>query len=231
MIKTLVLIKRMTQTNPDIQETRQRLLDAAGEIFAEQGFRHATIREICEKAGANVAAVNYHFRDKEGLYIEVIRYAHRCLTIQDPAELSRISNAPPEQRLAAFIRNFMHQLFAPGKPAWHGKLVTREMIEPTSALDQLVEQEIRPRSLYLMSIVRELIGPEAPDADISLATLSVISQCVFYRHAQPVLARLRPQLKFTPEEVAKLAAHITRFSLAALKSCHFSKPGENPRGA
>ncbi|MGE5609642.1 MAG: CerR family C-terminal domain-containing protein [Bacillota bacterium] len=220
----------MTQNNHDIQETRQRLLDAAGEIFAEQGFRHTTIREICERAGANVAAVNYHFRDKEGLYSEVIRYAHRCLTIQNPAEFAQMSHAPAEQRLAAFISNFMHQLFAPGKSAWHGKLVTREMVEPTSALDHLVEQEIRPRSLYLMSLVRELIGPEAPDADVSLATLSVISQCVFYRHAQPVLARLRPQLKFTPEEVAKLAAHITRFSLVALKNWSCSKPGANPQG-
>ena len=59
-------------------KTRQRLLEAAGEIFAEQGFRQTTVRDICARAGANVAAVNYHFGDKEKLYSEVLRFAHGC---------------------------------------------------------------------------------------------------------------------------------------------------------
>ncbi len=57
-------------------ETRRQLLEAAGAVFAEAGFRNATVREICHQAGANIAAVNYHFGDKETLYSEVLRYAH-----------------------------------------------------------------------------------------------------------------------------------------------------------
>ena len=58
-------------------ETRRQLLEAAGEVFATAGFRNATVREICRRAGANLAAVNYHFGDKEALYAEVLRYAQQ----------------------------------------------------------------------------------------------------------------------------------------------------------
>ena len=53
--------------------TRDKLIEAAGSVFAERGYRAATIREICRRAGANVAAVNYTFGDKMGLYTEVLR--------------------------------------------------------------------------------------------------------------------------------------------------------------
>jgi len=53
------------------QEKRRRLLEAAGEVFAEHGFKGATIQEISQRASANIASVNYHFRDKETLYHEV----------------------------------------------------------------------------------------------------------------------------------------------------------------
>ena len=62
---------------PDLK-TRQRVLEAAVEVFAEQGFRKTTVRDICKRAHANVAAINYHFRDKEGLYTAVLQYAHQC---------------------------------------------------------------------------------------------------------------------------------------------------------
>src|SRR6185369_9257695 len=104
-----------------------------------------------------------------------------------------------------------------GRPAWHGKLLSREMIEPTQALDQLVEEELRPRSKHLQSIVRALLGPKADEDEVRLTGLSIVAQCVFYHHARAVVTRLYPKMKFTPKEIEVLGAHITRFSLAALK--------------
>src|SRR5262245_11814772 len=90
---------------PAQARTRQRLLDAGGEIFSEQGFHRATVREICERAGANVAAVNYHFRDKQGLYAEVLKHAHAmALGRADARALAEKAAAmPPEARLRSFI--------------------------------------------------------------------------------------------------------------------------------
>src|SRR5690349_9980692 len=119
-------------TDQDLQDraaTRQRLLEAAGEVFADVGFQRATVRDICQRAGANVAAVNYHFRDKEGLYGEVLRYAHQAAMAENVEAIEAMRSGaamPAEQRVRIFIRTFLLRAFHPGKQCWHGKLVARE---------------------------------------------------------------------------------------------------------
>ena len=126
------------------RETRLRLLEAAGEVFAEQGYRRATVRDICSRADANIAAVNYHFGDKEKLYIR-----HCSIGWAKPAEISARTAAcrpprPPEQRLHAFIRSWLFRMLGKGMPAWHGKLMAREMSEPTAGFDTILAESIRP---------------------------------------------------------------------------------------
>ena len=198
-------------------DTRQRLLEAAGEVFAEYGFRKATVREICKRANANIAAVNYHFRDKDGLYSAVLQYAHQCASKKYPPDLGLDSDATAKQQLFAFARSFLLRIFDNGRLAWHGKLMAREMIEPTRALDALVENEIRPFANRLELIVRKLLDVRASDKLVCLCARSIVAQCVFYHHARPVINRLYPNQKYDPEEIEQLAKHITRFSLGALK--------------
>lgn len=196
--------------------TRQQLLTAAGEVFAESGFRNATVREICERAGANIAAVNYHFRDKETLYVEVLRYAQAQALEKYPPLLGTGADAPPQQKLLAFVRSLLLRLLDDGPVAWHGKLMSREMIEPSTALDAVVQERIRPMADQLRGIVAELLGCPPEDERARCCLLSVVSQCVFYHHCRPMLARLFPQQRFDAAAVEKLADHITRFSLAAM---------------
>ncbi len=199
-------------------ETRRQLLEAAGEVFAEAGFRDATVREICRRAGANVAAVNYHFGDKETLYTEVLRYAHGKALEKYPPLLDVPADAPPEQKLRAFVLSFLLRIFDRGPNAWHGKLMSREMIEPTAALDSLVEERMRPMAGQLREIVAEILGCPPDDERVRLCGMSVVSQCVFYHHCRPVVSRLFPnQLPQEAADVERLAGHITRFSLAAMK--------------
>jgi len=197
-------------------ETRERLLDAAGEIFAEQGFRAATIREICERAHANIAAVNYYYRDKETLYSEAANYALDLLE-----EKLRPLDVPPpdasaEQALRDFIARFLSGLLG-DKPAWHSKLMARELIEPTSFLDRAIEEVCRPHMQQLASIIKRILGHDANSEQIHMCCNSIVGQCVVYAHSRPVLARLYPHDLTTPEFVERLAEHITRFSLAGLK--------------
>ena len=205
-------------------ETRRQLLEAAGGVFAEVGFRDATVREICRRAGANVAAVNYHFGDKEKLYAEVLRYAHSKALEKYPLLLDVAADAPPEKRLRAFVHSLLLRIFAKGPAAWHGKLMTREMIEPSAALDSLVEERMRPMAGQLWQIVADLLDCPPNHERVRLFAFSVVSQCVFYHHCRPVVSRLFP--KEEPLDAAgieRLANHIARFSLAAMKNLPATK--------
>jgi hypothetical protein len=91
------------------------------------------------------------------------------------------------------------------------------MVEPTAALDALVEAEMRPMSAQLQKILRELLGTNIPEKTVRLCTMSVVSQIVFYHHCRPVIERLHPELRYAPKDVEHLAEHIASFSLAAIR--------------
>ncbi|HZN69776.1 MAG TPA: CerR family C-terminal domain-containing protein [Tepidisphaeraceae bacterium] len=199
-------------------ETRDRLLQAAGEVFAAVGFRRATVREICKLAGANVAAVNYHFGDKEGLYAATVHYAHLCATRHDAvAAAVAARDVPPERRLHAFVRTFFLGILEDGRPAWHAKLMAREIAEPTAVLDEIAQQTVRPRLATLSAIIREIVGPAAPQALVHRCARSVVGQILFYHFARPMLERVFPDEPLNASRVDELADHVTGFCLHALR--------------
>jgi AcrR family transcriptional regulator len=207
----------MGRRNQNLQ-MRDELLEAAGEVFAEKGFAKATVRAICDRAGANVAAINYYFRDKEGLYREAIKHWSEISRQKYPPDFGLGGNPTAEQRLGAFIRSFLFRILDKSRPGWHGKLMTREMVEPTDALDELVESAYRPMTEQLRQIVRELGAGRLSKTEVRLCARSIMGQCLYYRHARPVIARLDPEETFEAADVERFAAHITRFSLAAIKA-------------
>jgi AcrR family transcriptional regulator len=206
--------------------TQKRLLEAAGEIFADYGYRAATVRQICEKARANTAAVNYHFGDKEGLYLAVLRSVHRASAEKYPLIPPASSASTPEQKLRAYVQSLLHRVFDEGRPGWHTKIMMREMLEPTPAFDLLVEEGARPLHQELSSVVRELLGSAADDEVVRLSALSVVSQCVYYRRARPVITRLYPQQRYDSGEVERLTDHITQFSLFAIEGLSKKRSGK-----
>ena len=199
------------------EKTRERLLEAAGEVFAEQGFRTATIREICTRADANVAAVKYHFGDKEGLYSEVLRFAHGCAIAKYPPSLGLPADAPAEKRLYTFVLSFLQRLLDEGRPAWHAKIMSREMAEPTGAMNTLVEEQVRPHFGFVRQVVTELLGPKAPDEMIRLCCQSVVGQCLFYHFGKPVTQRLFPQRVYGMKDAPRLAEHICKLTLCGIR--------------
>lgn len=197
------------------ETTRDKILNAAGEVFAEQGFDGATVRAITERAGVNLAAVNYHFRDKAELYTRVVVDA--CSVRAAFQEAVDEGAGSPEERLRGLIYHFLEYLLDPARPAWKRRLMAREMANPTTALDALVEENIRPlRDEFLIPTLRELTGGCFNRRQLSHFGSSIMGQCLYFLQSRPIIERLNPDFKTGKAEITEIAEHITRFSLAAI---------------
>ncbi|MBD3674197.1 MAG: CerR family C-terminal domain-containing protein [Planctomycetaceae bacterium] len=198
-------------------DTRHRILLAAGEAFAETGLHGTTVREICRRADANTAAVNYHFRDKENLYRESIMYAHSAKVTQFPMpDLAERSSA--EDRLFAFVLTMAKRLLGTAEMTWQTSLLFREMFQPTGVCRELVEDFIRPHFKMLKGILVELAPRELSPIELHQAVFSVIGQVHFYKMNRPVTEMLVSEEMldqlFQPEEIAR---HVTQFTVAAIQ--------------
>jgi TetR/AcrR family transcriptional regulator, regulator of cefoperazone and chloramphenicol sensitivity len=198
---------------PD-RETRERLLKAAERLFADRGFKKVTVREICRAARANVAAVNYHFGDKLGLYREVMRSAIDAMRATNDAARQAGAGHDAEEQLHRYIVIFVHRVLGSGRDTVH-KLIHREMNDPTPALDSLVEQAVRPRIEYLSGLIAEIMDCAPSDERVLRCVASIQAQSIAYL-PNPIAARLGLTFKPTPARLDELAEHIAQFSLAGV---------------
>jgi len=199
------------------RETHDRLLDAAARLFAARGFKEVTVREICRSARANVAAVNYHYGDKQGLYHEVLAKAVETMQATTEAARQAGQGAAPDQKLRAYIRVFLQRVAGDGRDSWIHQLMLREMADPTPALDMVFERVIRPRLGYVAEMVAEILGLPADDVAVQRAVLSIQSQC---HAAMPnaMAKRFLGDFAGNGSALDELSDHIAEFSLGGLRS-------------
>lgn len=206
---------KRARRNRESDPTREKLLEVAERVFADHGYQAATIREICVRAGANVAAVNYHFGDKLGLYTEVLQQSIRAAQI-DAIQNALDKTAPAEQILRAVIRARLQGLWRGELRDWHFRILTHELAQPSPAFQQFINKVGRPIFKRLLELVGGMIGLPADDEKTRLCAVSVIGQILVYVFPGPFLAAVWPELKMTQEQVERIADHIADFSLAYL---------------
>jgi AcrR family transcriptional regulator len=204
----------------ELDDTRTRLLQAAGRVFAAKGFEAATVREICKLAEvANIAAVNYYFRDKESLYLESVRRAYSCRLSKVPRP-EWLPGTPPADKLRHFIRGFLEALLEGPDQPWQLELMMRELAHPSDACAQFVRDLVRPTFELVLGIVDEIVPGETPATKRHLIALSIIGQCIYHRLARSVVATLVGEEEFRGYDPARLADHVIDFSLRALGLRH-----------
>jgi TetR/AcrR family transcriptional regulator, regulator of cefoperazone and chloramphenicol sensitivity len=197
--------------------TRDRLLTAAIDLFAEHGFDGVTVRQICQQAGANIAAVNYHFRDKLGLYLAVLGTAIEHM--RDVSDLTKrvAAHASAEERFRHYVRTYLHALTRNDGPAsWIHRLMRHETTNPTPAAPMIFDLAIRPRLEYLSGVIGELIGCPPDDPRVTRCVISVHAQCLIYR-PDPFHAAVAAKWPVVPGPMDAITDHIINFSLAGIR--------------
>ncbi|MDY6904729.1 MAG: CerR family C-terminal domain-containing protein [Thermodesulfobacteriota bacterium] len=200
--------------------TRDRIIDCAGDIFGQKGFRETTIRAIAKAAGVNVAAVNYYFRDKEGLYAEVLEDIFSKGFQRFPSLVPETEQPPsPEERLHVFIKGTVYRLLSPegwGGQRGKGRLIAREMLEFTPAFSQVIQRYIRPHKDELVIILREIVGDRVNQEDILFSIVSILGQCIYYVYATSLIEQIAPEYAPLEAHIDRIVAHVFRFSLGGL---------------
>jgi AcrR family transcriptional regulator len=199
-------------------ETRERLLAAGLELFAEHGFHKVTVRDISHHAEANLAAVSYHFGDKFGLYGAIVEAAIAMMrafndTSVAPAELSA------EARLRHYVMAYAPRIARPeGKAASIQKLMRHEMHEPTPLARRVIDQGIMPRLHYLSQVIAEMLECPVDDGRVQLCVMSVQAQCLSFARDRFRSHVLKTWPPVGEQDLARAAAHVADFSIAGIRA-------------
>lgn len=205
----------MTGDNRQSGETRQRILDTACRLFAEKGYRGTTVALICREAGANIAAVNYHFGSKENLYQRAWRHAHDRLLAQVPPDGGVASDESPQQRLRGTIRAGLQRAML--GDAIEFRIIRNEMANPTGLLRQVIDDAIRPIRSAMQRILRELLGPQATNMDVELCEVCVVAPFMHITHRRQAEKHHGLAPVFREDMLEAMVEHFAAFALAGIR--------------
>lgn len=228
----------MTEIKPD---TKDRLLDAAEELFLDKGFEHVSIRELAAAADVNVAAVNYHFQGKDNLYSEVILRRFTKQRDRILGELEQIRSATTgvrptvEQVLRRLVRVHLASSLEDGRGHALMKRMLSEMYADSNETTPLFLREMIAPVFRACSEAMLEAKPDMSREEVSWAIASVVGQihhlAMRWERSRTLLANRDPSvevmmqafpaLRLDQEQyIDEVTDHITRFSAAAIEALY-----------
>ena len=195
--------------------TRDRILKTAVKLFAESGYEATSIRTLAAKAHVNQAAINYHFKTKDGLYREVLRDAIHALTEDQLSHAQETQAMPRERALGEFVRQQLRPLSARDDVTRYIHILNWEAVQPTEVYRKLVSEEAAPFLGFAVDLMRRFM-PEADQGTLTMAAVWLVGQCTVFIRYREQLAMPPVSLKLNEPAVDRLSALISGWALAGL---------------
>lgn len=203
----------MTRKRSDV--TKEKLLAAASDVFLEKGYRDATVAEICARAEANIASVNYHFGSKETLYQEAWRHSFAQSIEAHPQDGGVSETAPAEERLRGQMTALIERIADENTKDFF--ISQMEFVNPTGLLAEVMRSEFVPLREKTLAVVRELLGPQATDRQVAYCETCIISMCLHPLLVHRVRKRAKKNdMPVVIDDLGAFAEHVTTFALAGL---------------
>jgi len=208
---------RTSRPHDDGVGTRQHLLEVAGQVFAEKGFDRATGKEICQRADANIAAVNYYFGGRDGLYAAVLTEAQSRLLTFNALSVAISGEQSAEKKLKTLIELVVGILTGAVSISWVFRVIGRELIAPSAFVTELRQKEFLPRVRLIKGIVSELLDVPADHPAVARVCINIMAPFAMLAIVdRSTLQSAFPQLRLVHGETDALAQHLLRYALAGI---------------
>jgi AcrR family transcriptional regulator len=205
-----------TPKREDGAQTRKQLLEVAGRLFAEHGYARTTSKEICAVAGTNIAAVNYHFGGKDGLYASVLEEAHARLVSIELVTTATQGNADEGEKLRMLLAQVVGQIAKRDPAAWPLRVLSRELMAPTAMMDRMISNQIQPKLKLVAGMIGAILDVSPNHPAVSRCMVSIIGPCGFLLITNPDWQKqVFPSLALEPHA---LVDHMVTFALGGLKA-------------
>ncbi len=198
------------------EETRWKLLQAAMEVFAEVGYHAATTREICKRAGVNLASIHYYYGDKAELYREVFRlpFLDEC----NGFSKIDIGSVSLEEGLQAFyLWFFPPDAEDPIRQAFR-RLHAREEADPSGVLGDVMAQAFRPNHERMQALLCRELGLKKRDAEVDRLTFALLGLSTVYFHGRAIIDDFAPQLLDGRKASEAMVERLTAYGLALVEA-------------
>lgn len=163
----------------NLNETSQKILECACEVFADKGFEATSISDICEMAGTNRASINYYFRSKENLYEQAYVYSWNLTHTAYKTNNPDTDNLTPAERLKAYISSIIRAIFSSGPEGLFMRMMFHEVIQPNIRSKDCIGDIIKKERKFVDDILSDLTG-ETDLVKLHFMNMSVMSQCLFF---------------------------------------------------
>ena len=196
------------------EQTKHCLIQAAGILFAQHGFKHVTVRDIIESANANLGALNYHFGTKEALFGEVLKMACEA----DRIDLGEFEGLSAEETLIGITRESLIHYVQPIEESWPHLLLMRESRHPSHMFDMLVEEHFTYQAQAIQSNICQVLGLDIDHAEVGLALVSLVGLKDMYGMSKPLITSVMPELDTYLKDHERLAKRIVKQALSSVNS-------------
>jgi AcrR family transcriptional regulator len=198
--------------------TKDKVISAAIEEFAEHGYRSATIRGICKRAGVNIAAINYHFAGKTELYRQALAMLFAFKKPLPSADKIK-SDSDLRKVLKEWISAFLYRGNDPKilENRLMEKVAYHEMLDPSEIFNEIFESYLKPDAVSLEKILYKGLPPDVAEKEVKMRAFAVLGNCMFYFFHYRVVEKISAQTDFLESNMEMIVNHITGQSMLGLK--------------